>query len=263
MSTSKNSLPDLQFIRLFIKKRLKMKKWNYQKLADKLDVSEATVKRWLSQSDISVSRLSQIGKALDFSLLEINQAEFTGSAQFTYYNLVQENFLSRNPIAFYIFIKLAFGFSIKQIMSLTGMSEHELRQQLVELEKLKLLELWPGDKIRIKLRGPYRIRSESPFAKKINQQLKEVILRHFDRKFDDRVESPVFPSCTMFRPTEIHLSQKSAHQLSLDLTNLFIKYAQLSASEAKGQLKLEPVSILLGVDNFDAWLESSVPRRRR
>lgn len=253
MKTRQSS--DLKFIRSFIKKQLRLKKWNYRKLAESLDVSEATVKRWLSQSDLSVTQLIQIGRVLDFNLIELTQAEFSDPKQFGFYSLSQENFLSHNPLAFYIFIKLAFGFSIKEVMKITSLTESELRKNLRSLEKVKLLELWPGDKIRLRLNGPYRIRPESEFAKKVSRKLKDVIMQHFNLKFNQRVEVPKSQSCTVFRPTELHLSRESAHQLSCELMNLLTKYATLSGIEAQNNVKLDPISILIGVDEFDAWLE--------
>ncbi len=249
-------MSNLKSLKDFIKFKLKERQMTYKDLAKALNVSEVTVKRWLSSADISLRTLEQIGQILEFDLFGLLKSDFAKRSNYKYYTESQEQFLASHPLAFFIFIKLAFNFKVAEILAMAQISEAILLKQIKLLEKARLLERWPGDKIKFKLKGIFRAQSDGPLMKKYHPLIASGLMKHFSgSKYRQRIEYPEFPDCSLFRPTELYLSRSSAFNLTQELNQTLGKYARLGVSEKNQGLEVHPTSVIVGVSMFDIWAQ--------
>lgn len=137
----------LQII-LMLKKTLKAKGIKYADVANHLCVSESSVKRQFTQGDISLNRLEKICDfaGLDIAdLLELVQMEGTKLEQLT---IQQEKKIISNPKLMLVTVLVLNNLTFEEIYAIYNFEEAELIKILLELEKLRLIELRPENKIK-------------------------------------------------------------------------------------------------------------------
>ena len=232
----------------------------YLDLATKIGVSEVTVKRWLTRQDVKLERLAEIGRTLGFELTDLVQSDFLEIELAEEYSLEQELFFVGNSRPALLFLKLLVGFELRAVQRLIGMSETELIRSLRALEKIKVLEMLPGDKVRVQLKGPFRWRGDGPMMRHYFPILRDTLYRHFASQFEQMQDRPKASGYGVFRPFEMYLQHTTATQLSRELMVLLEKYRQISAFEYRSKKHVEPVAGLVAVDGFDAWAEIHLGR---
>lgn len=132
-----------------LKKCLKAKGITYRELAEKLHLSEASIKRLFSEQTFSLQRLEEICDVLDmnfYDLAKISADALEGPSVLT---LDQERILSENPKLLLFFYLLLNGRDTESIRKDYAISESESLQSLLRLDKLKLIELYPDNKVRL------------------------------------------------------------------------------------------------------------------
>ncbi|MDA8404661.1 MAG: helix-turn-helix transcriptional regulator [Desulfobacteraceae bacterium] len=132
-----------------LKKCLKAKGVTYRQLADKLHLSEASIKRLFSEQTFSLKRLEEICDVLDlnfYDLAKISADALDGPSVLTF---DQERVLSENPKLLTFFYLLLNGREPDSIVQDYDISETESLQYLLQLDKNKLIELYPGNRVRL------------------------------------------------------------------------------------------------------------------
>lgn len=170
-----------------LKRTLKAKKIIYRDLAKILNLSESSIKRLLSDKSLSLERIEEICRACDISFAEVcENAQFEKNYQSQFVSLEQEKVLASQPRLLHYFILLNDGYTPNQIEKEFELGPLEGKKFLLLLDKIKLLELYPKDKI--KLKGPaegLRFRREGAVGKTLFSQTKKDYLNyHFDKDSD-------------------------------------------------------------------------------
>jgi transcriptional regulator with XRE-family HTH domain len=233
-------------LKSFLKRKLRQKEMTYHDLAMQIGVSEVTIKRWLTLRDLKLTQLGKIAKVLDFSIFDFIEDGFTKEGILEEYTLEQEQYFVKNPTAAYIFLKSLMGYGLDEISKTAQVSRTQFLRLLKEMEKVGVLELWPGDEIRVRLRGPFRFRNQGPNARCYAPLFEKILLTHFGNDLGSE---------GAFRPFEMYLQRATALEFKRELLNVLEKYRQISALEYRGKKKVEPVAGIIGIDLFDAWSE--------
>jgi DNA-binding Xre family transcriptional regulator len=159
-----------------LKKCLKVKGLTYRQLGEAINLSEASIKRLFSEQSFSLKRLEEICNLLDlnfYDLAKISADAETGPSVLTFH---QETVLAENPKLLVFFYLLLNGRSPKSITEDYKVSEAESLQFLLELDKLKLIELHPDDKVRLLIQKNIIWRKEGPIREKYERLIKEEFL---------------------------------------------------------------------------------------
>jgi transcriptional regulator with XRE-family HTH domain len=244
---------DLKNLRDFIKFKLRLKGLTYKQLAKKLKLSEVTVKRWMSDRAFTILDLVQMGKVLDFGFFEVIRSDYSNLGQFSKFSHEQESHLVRHPQHQLLLIKLRDGLELNAACEKAEITLSAALKYLRALEEQELLEFWPGDKIKIKLKGPFQLLKDGPIAKIHFAKLRDYLFEHFKKNFPplSEIESP--NSLRTFRPFEFSLTEGSNRNFVRELESLIGKYDQISTFECARKEKVEPVSVIIAVDRHDAW----------
>lgn len=243
----------LATIRLYIKRQLRLKKITYQMLGKRLNVSEITIKRWMTSQQIRLKDLQKISQILDFDLTW--PVNFGGKDRIhsEEYTLKQEEYFSAKPHAFLLFIKLIVGFDLEAARIAANVQPKNLIRLLREMERLHILKLGEGNHITVHLGGPFRWRKLGPIVHTYHAVHSSLIFNYLMKKHPHPPMQENDALQGFIWPFETHLTPESTKDLKVELHQLLCKYRTISALERKSKLKTEPISIIGAVGEFDAW----------
>jgi transcriptional regulator with XRE-family HTH domain len=122
----------------------------YRDVGALLGVTERTVKRWLSGRGLTLPVVEDLCNALGVTFLELCElAKADIDTRPTRLGREQARDLFSDLQLALVFILLTRGWSAQEIQRECRMPEALLIEHLVKLEKLKLVELLPGNKVRL------------------------------------------------------------------------------------------------------------------
>lgn len=168
-----------------LKKCLKAKGITYRQLGDAMDLSEASIKRLFSEQTFSLKRLEEICNILDLSLYDLAKISADAETGPNILSLEQETALSEKPKLLVYFYLLLNGRSPETIIEDYQVSEAESLKFLLELDKLKLIELHPDNKVRLLTQKNITWRKGGPIRNRYEKLIKEEFLNApFDQPED-------------------------------------------------------------------------------
>lgn len=132
-----------------LKQQLRAQGKTYRCLAAHLALSEASVKRLFSERTFTLERLEQ---ACDFIGLDIGElAALSRAAQARLQALTraQEAEIAEDTALLLVAISVINGFSFNDLLDYYALSEQECIRKLAHLDRLKLIDLLPGNRIQI------------------------------------------------------------------------------------------------------------------
>jgi transcriptional regulator with XRE-family HTH domain len=162
-----------------LKRALRDKGIIYAVVAKKLNLSVASVKRLFSGGDLSLKRVDQICELLGTGLAEIlSQArDRPATNQLT---SAQEQEIVSDPKLFLIAWLLLNRTSVEDIVQTYRLTEREVLRFLYRLDELKVIELQPGNRVRLLVSRHFSWRTGGPVQRYIHQKLlREFISCHF------------------------------------------------------------------------------------
>jgi len=170
-----------------LKKCLKAKGLTYRQLGKAMHLSEASIKRLFSEQTFSLKRLEEICSILDlnfYDLAKISSDAETGPSILSAY---QETVLSENPKLLVFFYLLLNGRSPESIIKDYKVSEAESLKFLLELDKLKLIELYPENKVCLLTQKNITWRKGGPIRAKYERLITEEFLNNPYDQTDERL----------------------------------------------------------------------------
>jgi transcriptional regulator with XRE-family HTH domain len=162
-----------------LKRALRERGLTYAVVAKKLSLSIASVKRIFSGGDLSLKRVDQICELLDTSLVDIlAQARDRPSAdQLT---LAQEQEIVADPRLFLIAWLVLNRAPLEDIVRSYKFTEREVLRLFYKLDQLKVIELQPGNRVRLLVSRHFSWRAGGPVQRYIHQKLlREFTSSHF------------------------------------------------------------------------------------
>ncbi|XIG22289.1 helix-turn-helix transcriptional regulator [Lysobacter enzymogenes] len=161
-----------------LKRILKERGWRYADLAAALGLSEPTIKRLLSNGRIGLDRLEQICEALDIDFFELARSARGNRDARRHLSLAQETALAAEPRLMTVFHLLCQGWQSAAIGADYGLRKPELVRLLAQLDKLRLIELLPGDRTRLRVPRDFSWRDDGPVRARYFQLASREFLNH-------------------------------------------------------------------------------------
>ncbi|KTD35073.1 hypothetical protein Lnau_1963 [Legionella nautarum] len=131
-----------------LKKQLRAQGFTYKLLAEKLNLSEASVKRMFTQQDINLSRLEAICSCLSLSLSEVFAILEKGKKRILHLSKSQEKELVSELELLLVAICILNHWTFTDILQYYSISEHALIQHAARLDRMKFIELQPGNRFK-------------------------------------------------------------------------------------------------------------------
>lgn len=123
----------------------------YKDIAASLQLSEASIKRLFSQNSLSVERLVQLCGLVQLSVAELAAAAETPPATVHRLSASQEKELVSDPRLLLVTVCTLNHWSMDEIMAVYAFNESECLRHLLRLDKLGLIALLPGNRIRLRV----------------------------------------------------------------------------------------------------------------
>ncbi|NHN79007.1 helix-turn-helix transcriptional regulator [Azotobacter chroococcum] len=132
-----------------LKQRLKLQGITYRELGTRLGLSEASVKRMFATRRFSLDRLLEIGHLLGFSLAELAQEAALSGTRLHTLSEVQERELVSDEKLLLVAVCVLNHWTFDEILAVYRLGEAECIQRLARLDRLRLLDLLPGNRVRL------------------------------------------------------------------------------------------------------------------
>jgi DNA-binding Xre family transcriptional regulator len=154
-----------------LKKALKAHGLTYLKIAEALDLSEVSVKRLFAEQTFSLQRLEQICQLMDMEISDLVQMMNEQQPRLQHLSIEQEKEITQDLVLLLITVSVLNRWTMQDILTFYKFSESECIQKLARLDKLKIVELLPKNKISSLLRlisaGEKTAPSSNSFRKKL------------------------------------------------------------------------------------------------
>lgn len=131
-----------------LKRELKARDITYADVAAKLELSEASVKRMFSTKDFMLSRLDEICEFAGIEFADLARAVEQRDTLLLKLTLEQEKELAADPKLMLVAVAAIHHLNYAQIFEAYSFTEAELVKLLTRLDKLKIIELAPNNRIR-------------------------------------------------------------------------------------------------------------------
>lgn len=132
-----------------LKRHLKAQGLTYRNLADKLGLSEPSVKRMFASRRLTVHRLADIARLLGFTLAELTHEAAIGEGRLHMLTEAQERELVSDEKLLLVSVCVLNHWSVAEITRVYSLSEAEAIGRLARLDRLRLIHLLPGNRIRL------------------------------------------------------------------------------------------------------------------
>lgn len=142
-------MTELQQLLAAIKRQLKVRGLSYRDVAAALELSEPSVKRLFSTGRISLDRLLKLCAMLDLTLAELTAEAAAGTPRLQNLSSAQETELVADFKLLLVAVCVLNHWRMADIVARYRLSEAECIQRLVSLDRIGLIELLPGNRVRI------------------------------------------------------------------------------------------------------------------
>jgi transcriptional regulator with XRE-family HTH domain len=202
-----------------LKRHLKSRGLTYRDLAVQLKLSEASVKRVFAGETFTLERLEKVCAAIGTTVAElVKAASHSPESRSQYLTVEQEQLLASDSRLLACFYLLLNGRTAKEILMRMDLNERELRGLLVRLDAVRLIELLPKLKTRLRVGPVVSWRTDGPVYRLYERQVKAEFLQS---------DFPGASAALHFRSAE--LSDASAQILLRKLDQLALEFAEYAA----------------------------------
>jgi len=161
-----------------IKRLLRQEGKTYRDLAQTLNLSEASVKRMFANGQFSLERIGKIATLLGYTIAEI-AVEASTIPRISSTTMEQETELASDSKLLLVAICAVNNWTADEIVNTYRLSNSQCLQYLLRLDRLRLIELHHGDRIRPLITRDFCWIPNGPVA-----QMSRVIQREFiDEEF--------------------------------------------------------------------------------
>ena len=169
-------------IHIALKKIMRSRGRTYAHAARVLDLSEASIKRLVSRSELSLERLEALCDWLGVEIADVVAQSADARPLLTQLDARQEEELFRDPALLLIAFLTLNHWSEAEILQVFSFTKPTLLQKLRRLERLGLIELMPLDRIKLRAARNFAWRKDGPIQKYFAERvLPEFVATRFDQ----------------------------------------------------------------------------------
>lgn len=233
-----------------LKKALRARGVTYAQLAERLRLSEASVKRLFWRGSFTLERLERICEYLDLDFYEL--ARMSRHDGEVIPSLDQERALVDDPRLFTVFYLLINDWTLQDICAGYVISEPEGIRLLIRLDRLKLIRLGINNQVKLLVSKNFNWRRGGPIRRRYEAQ---VISEFFDSTFVRH------PDNVWFEARE--LSAASFAVMQRKLARLAREFADLAEVDVSlPEKEKQNIGLLLAIRPWVFSIVSALKRKR-
>lgn len=188
-----------------LKKVLKAKGVTYKHISEQLLLSESSIKRIFSKKNMSLDRLESICEMVDIEfadLLEMAKENELATESLPYSH---EKELVDNPKMLLTAHLLLNKWSVPQILANYTIAVSEMTQLLSRLDKMKIIEYLPNERVRMKVSRHFHWLKQGPIEQFFKQNIET---EFFNCQFNGPGEIKLFSSGMLSRSANAEMQKK-------------------------------------------------------
>ncbi len=218
-----------------LKDMLKAKSITYANIAEKMEVSEVTIKRFFSQSDHSYSsKIFEICECMEIPFFELVELAKDNTRKHFALNQEQDRYFVKNLGHFAIFRELYRKNTIADIKKRWKLNNNQLFSILIKLEKLQLIEVHEKNKVKIIPQGVMELNKHTKLEVLLRKELTTPFLEQFNGEYDNN---------SYYHNSEVEMGLETKSQLMAELDELTKKYCSLALRDKNLLPKNKIVSV--------------------
>lgn len=220
-----------------LKRVLKARRINYAQVASALELSEATVKRMFSKQDFSLQRFEQVCQLAEVSVTEVARDVDSGKDFISQLTEEQEKRILGDTKLFIVAVCVLNHLTLEQIISIYDISESECIGLLLELDRIRFLQLLPNNRIKLLVSRTFSWRPNGPILQYVKATGAE---DYFRSRFDGPGEHVTLINAL--------LSPASSAQIINRLKRIGRDFAEMHDDDKQLPLgERRPASLLLAI----------------
>jgi transcriptional regulator with XRE-family HTH domain len=204
-----------------LKRLLKARGMTYGELAERINMSEATVKRMFSQKNFTLERLDQVLAASGIGFDELAAAQGAPSL-ISHLTLAQEREIIGDPRLLVVAVCAMNHIGFEDIVRTYALSEAQVTACLLRLDRIGFLELQPNNRVKLLISRTFSWIANGPIQTYFRH---EAAADYLDSRFDGEGE--------MMRLVNVMLTPQSNAALLERLRQVATEFAQQHQHETR------------------------------
>jgi len=160
-----------------LKRELKAQGITYAQVASRLGLSESSIKRWFSGSQLSLARLEQLCQLAGMEFSDLVQRMGEQRQKIDQLTVEQEREVAANPKLLLLAICVLNHWTFAEIIEAYELSEHECVQLLAKLDRLKIIDLLPLNRFRLIVANDFRWIPNGPIQTFFRREVQQDFMR--------------------------------------------------------------------------------------
>jgi len=234
-----------------LKQALKSNHLTYADVGQALDMSEANVKRQFASKRFTLDRIEAICQIMQMELSDLFQLFEDSQQRITQLTIEQERGLVKDVKLLMIAVAVRNRMDFKDLLEQHQLSEVECIQYLAQLDRLKIIDLLPGNRVKLRIAEDFRWLPDGPIERFFESELQKPFLKS---RFIGDMEQRLF----------LHglLSDSSIQQVMNKMQALAREFTELLRQDSKLPLdKRQAVGFMLAMRPWIPELFQSFARK--
>ncbi|WP_286238614.1 helix-turn-helix domain-containing protein [Neptuniibacter halophilus] len=194
-----------------LKRELKAQGKTYSDVAAQLELSEASVKRLFAEKNFTLQRLESICDLLNMELSELVQQMSKEQFQLTQLTREQEKEIAHDLILLLITVSVISGMTYQDILDTYNIPETECIRKLAQLDRLKIIDLLPGNRVKLLVAPNFHWLPNGPIQQFFQQKVEQDF---FSSRFDKANEKLIVSNAILTDSSNAQLQKKMERLLS-------------------------------------------------
>tara|TARA_R110002095_G_scaffold167882_1_gene145683 strand:- start:1613 stop:2368 length:756 start_codon:yes stop_codon:yes gene_type:complete len=148
-----------------LKQALKAHGLTYRDVAQALGLSEASVKRLFAGNNLSLHRLDRICQLMGMEITDLAASLRERHPKTEALSLAQEQEIADDVVLLLVAISVLNKFTFAEILEHYAISKTELIRKLAHLDRLKIIELLPNNRIKLLISSRFKWQDDGPIQR--------------------------------------------------------------------------------------------------
>ena len=152
-----------------LKRELRARRITYARVAQHLQLSEATVKRLFAQNELSLHRIDATCALMGMEFTDLAAAAVSRTSVISQMTLEQEQELVEDPKLLLVGCAVLSYWTLEHIVEHYALTRAECIELLARLDRLKMIELQPNNRYRLLTSAAFRWIPDGPFQQQFRK----------------------------------------------------------------------------------------------
>ena len=194
-----------------LKKALKTNGFTYRDVALGLKLSEASIKRLFATGNFTLARFDSICQLIGADVTDIVKMTDAQIRRISELTREQEEELVSDARLLLVAYLVVNNWSFEEILQSYRLTEPEVIRCLTRLDKLKMIELLPGNRIRLLIAPSFAWRQHGPIQRFFTERMQDDF---FHSNFDGKGEAFLFASGMLSENSIMDLTRAAERLIS-------------------------------------------------